>query len=293
MMKTISEEHGGLTDGEAMTMEAAATEAEAMLSTFASVGATHFDVTLKDQETGKVWFERGRAASELIGSLPSLLERAGQEMDIIVRPRGDHASCLIQLDDLTAEGVQMVRDVAFAIIETSRDNFQAWVAVAQAGETTAGRLRKQMAADLNASGAVRLCGTLNHKKEHAPHFPAVRLVEAHTGRTTTTAELEAAGLLSRPPPEPPRAPALPRYQSRTLPDYERCLRDAPARHSGTGPDISRADWQFALIAAARRFSAGEIAAELMKCSEKARREGPRYAERTARRAAEVVHKSSS
>lgn len=269
-----------------------------MFLAFASVGATHFDVTLKDERSGKTSFDKGRTVNGLTLSLTSLLYRAeAKGLDIIIRPRGKNETDLIQLDDLTAESVQKVRAFSFVIIETSRGNFQAWLCVTDANEATARRLRKTTGADLHASGAVRLCGTTNHKKEYAPDFPTVRLIESQPGRTTTAAELEADGLLMEPPTEttttPPRVPCPHRFQSRTYPDYGRCLRDAPERQRGQEKDISRADWQFSLIAADRGFNADEIAAELMRVSEKARQDGIKYAERTARRAVESVGKSKA
>ena len=266
-----------------------------MLSAFASVGATHFDVTLKDERSGETSFDKGRTLNGLTLSLASLLYRAERDgQDIIVRPISK--TPLIQLDDLTAESVQRVKEFSFAIIETSRGNFQAWLAVTDAEEMTARQLKEATGADVNASGAVRLCGTTNHKKEYAPDFPAVRLIESRPGRTTTAAELQADGLLIEAPTTtttPPRAPSLPRFQSQTFPDYGRCLNDAPERNRGEGKDISRADWQFSLIAADRGFTADQIAAELMNASEKAKQDGIKYAERTARRAVESVLKKKT
>src|SRR5215212_6307479 len=105
MMKTKTEEHGGAAFHEAAT-STTTTEAKAMLLAFASVGATHFDVTLKDEQSGQTAFDKGRTLNGLTISLTSLLyqaERDGQ--DIIVRPRGKNENELIQLDDLTAQSV--------------------------------------------------------------------------------------------------------------------------------------------------------------------------------------------
>jgi hypothetical protein len=259
-----------------------------MLSLFASVGAHHFDVTLKDERTGETLFDRGRTINGLTNSLPSLLSRAVlEQIDIIIRPLSK--TPLIQLDDLTPASIEKVRGVSFAIIETSRGNFQAWIAVLDATEDTARQLKKAIGADANASGAVRVCGTRNWKTEHAPDFPTVRLIESQPGRTTTPTELQAVGLLKEteePQATPPRAPLF--FPSRTWPDYARCLRDAPTRHGSEEKDTSRADWQFALIAADRGFTAQEIATEIMNLSDKAKREGLKYAERTAQRAFESV-----
>ena len=256
-----------------------------MLSLFASVGATHFDVTLKDERIDKTSFDRGRTANGLKTSLPSLLSHSElEQIDIIIRPLSK--TPLIQLDDLTPAVVERVKRFSFAVIETSRGNFQVWLAVVGATEDTARRLKRSTGADASASGAVRLCGTKNRKLEHAPDFPTVRLIESQAGRITTLAELQAAGMLKE--REEPRSTAPRthrRFKRRTWPDYARCLRDAPARSRDEEKDISRADWQFALLAADRGFTAEEITAELMRLSDKAKREGRKYAMRTAQRAA--------
>lgn len=288
MEKTeTKKEHGGAALSEA-TPPTATTEAREMLSLFASVGAHHFDVTLKDERTDKTLFNRGRTISGLANSLPSLLSRAVlEQIDIIVRPVSK--TPLIQLDDLTPTNIERVKEFAFAIIETSRGNFQVWLAVTDANEETTRRLKKATGADATASGAVRVCGTKNWKPKYAPDFPTVRLIESQPGRTTTQTELQARGILKEteePKTTPPRAPRF--FQSRAWPDYARCLRDAPTRNSSEEKDTSRADWQFALIAADRGFTAEEIATEIMKLSEKAKQEGQRYAERTAQRAFQSV-----
>ena len=54
-------------------------EARAMLLAFASVGATHFDVTLKDEQSGQTAFDKGRTLNGLTISLTSLLYRAERD----------------------------------------------------------------------------------------------------------------------------------------------------------------------------------------------------------------------
>src|SRR5262249_894613 len=103
-----------------------------------------------------------------------------------------------------------------------------------------------------------------------------------------------AGLLKEteePRVTPPPAPH--RFQSRTWPDYARCLRDAPARNRGEGKDTSRAAFQVALIAADRGFTAEEISEELLNVRGKAKKVGQRYADRTAQRAARSVSKNKT
>jgi hypothetical protein len=298
--------HGGAALNDLAQGKTLLSEAREMLSLFASVGTHHFDVTLKDDRAKKGSLDRGRTVRGLTLSLPELLSLSEREKkSIIIRPRAK--TPLIQLDDLNAEAIEKVRDLSFIIIETSRGNFQAWVSVTDAGEDTARALKEATGADLNASGAVRVCGSRNYKPEHGPDFPSVRLIEGRPGRTTTTAELLDRGLLPPPPPAldsvqkhshrhtPPRAPSRD-YESSTWPDYGECL--AHARKENGEADASRADSRFAWIAARRGFSLDAIAAKLLEVSEKVKRiqseaAARKYAERTARRAFESAQNSSS
>ncbi len=56
------------------------------------------------------------------------------------------------------------------------------------------------------------------------------------------------------------------------------------KHGENKPDISRADFFFAMLSAQRNHSVEEIAARLMEFSTKAKENGPRYAQLTAENA---------
>ena len=135
-------------------------EAFRMLDAFASVGATHFDLTHIDIDGQKRGFRPKQAIGQLKNSLPKLFPGATQRQNnIIVRPHSDTTQ-LIQLDDLNADSLGRLRDVAFLTLQTSPGNHQAWVAVSglKKGEETkefARRLRKGVGADPSASGATR------------------------------------------------------------------------------------------------------------------------------------------
>lgn len=62
------------------------------------------------------------------------------------------------------------------------------------------------------------------------------------------------------------------------------MQGAPPNHANTGPDISRADFMWALMAAQRGHSIDEIAAKLAELSSKADENGERYARITAENA---------
>ena len=74
-----------------------------------------------------------------------------------------------------------------------------------------------------------------------------------------------------------------------MPDYARCLAGAPLNSDKTGPDISRADFTFAVIAADWGCSVEETTARLMQESPKAQENGEAYAFRTARAGAAAVN----
>jgi hypothetical protein len=131
-----------------------------------------------------------------------------------------------------------------------------------------------------------VAGTVNYKRKYAPEFPTVTVLSATPGRIVTPEKLEQLGLLAR---QEPVARATPLRVSRSggqsWPDYERCVAGAPLNHGKTGPDISRADYFWCLMAAQRGWRPEEIAAHLMELSTKARENGEAYARKTAEKAA--------
>jgi hypothetical protein len=157
----------------------------------------------------------------------------------------------------------------------------------EADEDLARRLRKGVGADPTASGATRIAGSLNSKAKYAPNFPRVEITHSAPGLMARKEKLAKLGLL----PEEPRAPARNAAHARTLPgarkwpSYQRCIEGAPATHGNTGPDISRADFTWCMIAVDWGWSIDETADRLMAESSKARQNGQRYALRTAQRAA--------
>jgi len=275
-------------------MPSRVTRAAEMLQAFCSVGAEAFRLTCTDID-GRKRVYRQYDPSTLIEKLPVIFATANaREWNIIVRPIAAKGVTLIQLDDLNREALERVAGLTFLEIETSPANYQAWVAVTDADETTARRLRIGAGGDVTASGAVRIAGSKNVKPKYAEGgFPTVELFASTPGATCTRDELEARGLLAALPEEAPSAPpphVPPSRQRRRnfFPSYERCLQDAPRARNHEGPDRSAADFEFALIAADRNFSVSAIADKLLQISEKAAGLGRRYAEFTAERASEIV-----
>ena len=272
-------------------MTGTAQQAQQMLDTFASVGALRFDITFTDSAGGKVEFRGKRPFDQMRAAMPEILKRAAeQQQNVIVRPRSTGAA-LIQLDDLDDVATERLRPVSFLVLRTSLGNYQAWVAVADGDAEFARRLRKGIGADLAASGATRVSGSLNFKEKYAPAYPCVETVNANPGKLVTRGDLEALGVA----PQEKTAPAAIRTARRSpaargWPNYQRCVDNAPPIHSGDRPDISRADFTFCLLAIDWGWSVEDTAARLLRESCKARENGEVYAIRTARNAAAAIER---
>jgi hypothetical protein len=154
------------------------------------------------------------------------------------------------------------------------------------------RVRKATGADLMASGAVRIAGSLNFKERYQPDFPRVRLTDASPGRIATRSELESLRPVA--PPEIFRTVSLraspTRSGVRKWPSYERCIQGAPLNHEGTGPDRSRADFTWAKTALEWGWGIEETAQRLREQSSKAAQRDERYALSTVEQAALAVER---
>ena len=212
-----------------------------MLDAFASVGAERFDLTFTDAAGEKVGFRGNRSLDQLRPAMPAILQEAAERQhNVIVRPRSAGAT-LIQLDDLGEDAAARLRPVSFLVLRTSPGNYQAWVAVADADADFARRLRKGAGADLTASGATRVSGSLNFKEKYAPAFPRVETVHASPGWVVTRAELEALGVVAPPEKAAPTAAVPPPPRSQRMAELsalrgERTAgpRRGPARHQPGG-----------------------------------------------------------
>lgn len=268
--------------------------ARAMLSAFASVGASAFDVTLTDIDGKKVAgkYKASRTFEKLCGTIGRILQHAEHDRhNVIIRPRSTTVT-LVQLDDLDAEKAKRITPHAFMVIRTSPGNHQAWIALKDATADFSRRLKKGVGADASASGATRIAGSRNFKADYAPSFPIVEISHASAGKVVSVTALEGCGFVAA--PEEPHSPAPPvahlRGSPRRWPDYERCVRGAPSIHRGHRPDISRADFTWCRTAIDWGWSIEETACRLMELSSKAKEDGKRYALQTAKGAAESVER---
>jgi hypothetical protein len=296
-------------------------EAQRMIEAFGSVGATSVDITWTNAAGdprrprtlkralqslgGKLpepknpdWLNsvhiEGISLADLARTLPAMLGTANAEqLNFIVRPYGDGVT-LMQLDDLSREKLARVAPAMFLGIETSPGNFQAWLALAGSEDKEfTRRVKRGAEADMGASGATRIAGSLNLKQKYAPNYPRVAIRVVQTGHMTNAAELKQLGLVAPPEEFAPLPTSPARFEKRsghTLPSYEVAVGFAPMNRAGTDKDYSAADIGWCITAIRRGFGVGETTAMLLEVSEHARHpsNGKRYAERTARKAAAYV-----
>src|SRR5271155_1309848 len=151
-----------------------AAEARAMLDVCASVGARAVALTLTSQSGDKEYFRRNAPLDELGRSLQQGLldDAAKHRRNVIIRPHdakpdSQRDVSFLQLDDLKAH--QLLPELAFVTFETSPGNYQAWLALpGRLDKELASRIRKGAGADIGASGATRIPGSINFKPDHAP-----------------------------------------------------------------------------------------------------------------------------
>jgi hypothetical protein len=267
--------------------------AEAMLDAFTSVGANRFVVTWRTLQDEEIQVRKHWSVGYIRRNLPALLAEAERrQLNLIIRP-GSPRGFLLQLDDLSPEMMERVRPVALLTLATSPKKTQAWLFVEGHEDPDADRdfrrrVKKACAADLMASGAVRLAGSLNFKPKYAPNFPCIAITHALPGLMTTRERLQQLGLVAAPDTVPAarRVPLIVQ-ESRGWPDYQQCLDGAPQNSDGSGRDRSRADFLWCKWAIERGRSVEETAARLMELTAKAQeaRHGKPYALGTAQRAA--------
>ena len=265
-----------------------------MLAAFASVGVSHFDVTLKSLSDEKAGYRPARSIDALRQILAALLiDTTGKQQSVIIRPHKPAGAELVQLDDLKDDAAAKLAPFAFMLISTSPGNGQAWVAVKDAPEDFARRLKKGTKADDTASGATRISGSLNFKAKYAPDFPLVTITHTQPGNIVTAAALEQAGLVA--PVERPTPPRVSQQVSsgrirgrRRWPSWLRCVQNAPPVNDGDRPDISRADFVWCMTALDWGWTRDQTAAQLMEVSSKARENGEKYAILTATNAEAAV-----
>jgi hypothetical protein len=176
-----------------------------------AMGSELLEVGLYDPDAGEsrpVMIPRVWDAGTIIRSVPWLRHQNREGRNIYVRPKGEHD--LSMVDDLTADAISAMKQTGFdpaVIVETSQDNFQAWLKhpgrLGKELSTAAARaLAEKFGGDRGAADwrhFGRLAGFTNRKAKYLDAstglYPYVRLIEA-TGSVYPEGEQFLAGLKS-------------------------------------------------------------------------------------------------
>jgi RepB DNA-primase from phage plasmid len=266
-----------------------------------AMGCERFDVGIK-RDAGEMILREGQGALEIEATIKWLRHENAKGAHIYVRPAGLHGMSLI--DDLTAEAIERMKAEGFepaVVVETSLNNFQAWLNHGQVLEAPMStRAAKQLverfggdpsSADWRHFG--RLAGFTNPKRERrlpSGMQPFARLRSA-TGRVYSKAAEFLAGIRASGDGREMQAEA-PRKRDRRKGKVEvRALNDFHADPL-YGGDLHRADMAWAKHAAGCGLTLEQIMDELLngrdlskKGNQKRRIE---YVERTARKAMEQL-----
>jgi hypothetical protein len=168
--------------------------AAAVQQQVAAMGSEVFEVGLYDPNAGageSVMIPRVWDAGTIVKSVPWLRLQNREGRNIYIRPKGEHD--LNMVDDLTKEAVSAMKQAGISpavVIETSPDNYQAWVKhperlSKEVSTAAARRLAEKFGGDRGAADwrhFGRLAGFTNRKEKYRDTatglYPFVRLIEA-------------------------------------------------------------------------------------------------------------------
>lgn len=206
----------------------------------------------------------------LLKSVPWLRHQNASGRNIYIRPRGEHHLSLI--DDLTADAIKRMQSEGFSpalIVETSPNNFQAWlnhgkVLDKQTSTAAARALAQRFGGDRGAADwrhFGRLAGFTNRKPKHLKQdgtFPFVRIHEQQIHYPYALAERFLASLeIARQVATERRPAAKPQIR----PDRLLSIDDFRA-NPAYGGDGHRIDLAFAVYALSHGLTEEAIAAAI-------------------------------
>lgn len=269
-----------------------------------------FEVGIRDAQTGKM-LNREWSADELKRSVAWLKRMNARGSDIYVRPAGEHGLVLIDdlspqaLDDLRRDGLSPA-----AVIETSPNNFQAWIKLSDTPLPAAVRrmaaqdLARRYGGDPNSADARhygRLAGFTNQKPQYASGglHPYV-LARGCSGKVAEAAQayLERLQFAETPKPKPQERHVMQERhvirpcEGDPVREYRK-MADGLMRRYGADADLSRVDWMCAVSLARRGYSVQDIEGAMRQASPdlETRKAGhiDDYVSRTAEKAWAEVH----
>jgi len=262
-----------------------------------------FDLGIK-RNAGEMILREGQGAIEIEEAIKWLRHENAKGAHIYIRPAGTHRLSLI--DDLTSESIERMKAEGFGpsvIVETSRNNFQAWLNHGQILDAaTSTRAAKQLAERFNGDPSSadwrhfgRLAGFTNPKPERqlpSGMRPFARLRSA-TGRVYSKAAEFIAGIGTSSNGEAGQGEE-PRKQPRRRRRQRAGIRPLEEFHADPiyAGDLHRADMAWAKHAAWCGRTMEQIKDELLDgrdlTKKGSRKRQLEYAERTARKAVDQM-----
>lgn len=285
---------------------------EALTRQIDAIGGDAFAVGVFDRQSKKM-MNRVWPRAELENSIAWLKRMNARGNDIFIRPAGNHG--LVLVDDLKPEAIERMRRDGLqpaAVLETSPNNYQAWVKFSdkplqpEVRKVLARGLAQQYEGDSGSADAHhygRMAGFTNRKPkyERKGRQPFVLLHES-------SGEIAQRGQIAIQHAEAAldKAAAQQERESRL-----QAIQNAPGRHNSRDPmseyqaqaklllerygadaDFSKLDWMIACSMSRKGYGASQVASAIEQCSPhvESRKAGhiEDYAQRTATNAAQHV-----
>jgi hypothetical protein len=261
------------------------------LDIVSSIGASRFNVILiKDAtKSAEVLNKKEVATLEQVkADFHAWLERSNREQKSLVVDMKPNGQRIIQVDEANAEVMKLLAPVSFMTVQTSDDNGQVWLALPEGlsdAEIADVKERlfvvlKAKGANKGASGGLRWVGTYNFKLERKREdgsYPLVKLLDYTKGRTVTSDELNALGLLSEPQPKFRPKTTSTRPRAKRAPSYDYAMKCVRRKPNGE-VDRSGVDVLYAATCLNWKFDEAETVELLKEHSSKARERRDDYAE---------------
>lgn len=282
---------------------------EALERQIEALGVAGFEVGIREAQTGKM-MNRLMGKESLKDNAAWLKRMNAKGNDIYIRPSGEHG--LVLIDDLKPESLKAMNDRGLkpaAIIQTSPNNYQAWVKLsdkpvpAEIRKMAARGLAKEFGGDPNSADSNhygRLAGFTNQKPKYNQNGkqPYVLAHECSGDVSKSAADylekikthLAVAEMQAE---QKKRLYAIktasqPRYGANAAQEYQGQAKRLLEKY-GENADLSRIDWMISLdMAKSGKFSQRDIETALQKHSPniESRKAGhiDDYAKRTAEKA---------
>ena len=284
-----------------------------------ALGSDRLEVGVRDAKTGKM-MQRTWSRAELEQATPWLKRMNARGNDVFVRPPAPHG--LVLVDDLKPQALEKMRSEGFApaaVIETSPNNYQAWVKLsdrplsAPERQVAALVMANKYGGDRNSADSHhygRLAGFTNQKPKHTKEDrqPYVLAHESSGEVAKAAPELleqirEWVDKESAKKERQGRIAALDSYRQPSYgrrdadEEYQRQAKNLLERY-GKEADFSRVDWMIAKdMVKSGRYSAEGIAKAIEKHSPhvESRKAGhvEDYARRTVQKAWDAPEVASS